>query len=140
MKPFFKNTFPLFLTSLMSVVCLAATKLDVSRLTAVPDGNYLVTLESNGKPERLNVKVDGNKAKCVNCSDETLKNAEGEFRAHPQQRGVFAITFRSPKGNMTQVWIFRSDGAAAIRENPDRGEQQSAVPVTGSSIEPPKAK
>jgi hypothetical protein len=29
----------------------------------------------------------------------------------------------------SQLWIFRKDGAAAIREVPDRGEQQSAVPV-----------
>src|SRR5688500_11693938 len=106
MKPFFKITFPLFLASLASVVCLAATKLDVSRLTAVPDGNYLVTLELDGKQERLNVKVDGNKAKCVNSSDATLKDMEGEFRANLQQRGVFAISFRSPRSTMTQIWIF----------------------------------
>lgn len=116
----------------------AATKLDVSELTAVPDGNYLVTLESNGKQERLNVKVQGNKARCVNASDASLKNMTGEFRLHPQQNGIFVISFRSPRGTMTQIWIFRPDGAAAIRENPDRGEQQSAVPVKGDSLEQPK--
>jgi hypothetical protein len=99
-----------------------------------------VTLELNGKQERLNVKIQGNRAKCVNSSDATLKGIAGEFTPHPQQNGIFAITFRAPTGNMTQIWIFRSDGAAAIRENPDRGEPQSAVPVSGTSIDPPKAK
>mgnify|MGYP003575045965 FL=1 len=123
---------------LSGVVCFAAAKLDVSQLRDVPEGNYLVTLELNGKRERLNVKVEGNKAKCVNSSDPALKNMEGEFRPHPQQAGIFAITFRAPRGAMTQIWIFRPDGAAAIRENPDRGEQQSAVPVSGNSIEAAK--
>ncbi len=123
-----------------SVASFAAAKLDVSQLRAVPDGNYLVTLEQNGKEERLNVKVEGNRAKCVNASNAALKDAAGDFRPHPQQNGVFIISFRTTQGSMTQIWIFRSDGAAAVRENPDRGEHQIAVPVTGSSIEPPKGK
>lgn len=140
MKPLVRNILTFVLLVLASSTCLAAAKLDVSQLRAVPDGNYLVTLELNGKQERLNVKVQGNKAKCVNSSDTSLKNMEGEFRPHPQQNGIFVISFRAPTGSMTQIWIFRSDGAAAIRENPDRGEQQSAVPVTGNSIEAPKQK
>ena len=118
----------------------AATALDISQLKSVPEKNYLVTLELNGKQERLNVKVRGNKAKVVNTSDQALKAAEGLFRNHPSQPGVFAVTFHTPHGAMTQIWIFRPDGSAAIRENPDRGEQQSAVPVTGDSIEVPKSK
>src|SRR5439155_5829560 len=39
-------------------------KLDVSELRTVPDGNYLVTLESTGRQQWLNLKVQGNKAKC----------------------------------------------------------------------------
>ena len=137
MNPMFKKA-GLLVGFLSGVVCFAAAKLDVSQLRDVPEGNYLVTLELNGKQERLNVKVDGNKAKCVNSSDPALKNIEGEFRPHPQQGGIFVVTFRTPRGAMTQIWIFRPDGAAAIRENPDRGEQQSAVPVSGNSIEAPK--
>lgn len=137
MKTLFKKVVFLFaLTSSLG----AASKLDVSQMRSVPDGNYLVTLELNGKQERLNVEVDGNRARCVNSSNGSLKNMEGEFRPHPQQKGVFAITFRAQRGAMTQIWIFRPDGAAAIRENPDRGEQQSAVPVEGSSLESPKQK
>ena len=113
----------------------AATALDISQLKSVPEKNYLVTLELNGKQERLNVKVQGNKAKVINSSDQALKDAEGQFRSHPRQPGVFAVTFQTPRGAMTQIWIFRPDGSAAIRENPDRGEQQSAVPVKGDSIE-----
>ena len=90
--------------------------------------------------ERLDVKVQGNKAKVINSSDQALKAAEGQFQPHPRQPGVFAVTFQTPRGAMTQIWIFRPDGSAAIRENPDRGEQQSAVPVTGDSIEVPAAK
>jgi hypothetical protein len=140
MNPLLKTIFLLGFASMVSAASFAATKLDVSQLTAVPDGNYLVTLELSGNQERLNVKVQGNRAKCVNSSGATLKGMTGEFTPHPQQNGIFAVTFRVPTGNMTQIWIFRSDGAAAIRENPDRGEQQSAVPVSGTSIDPPKAK
>ena len=99
-----------------------------------------MTLELNGKQERANVKVEGNKAKCVNSTDTNMKNMEGKFEAHPQQPGVFRVSFLTPKGYMSQIWIVRSDGAVAIREIPDRGEQQGAVPVTGTSIEPPKAR
>jgi hypothetical protein len=137
MKTFIKST--VFLFGLINC-CFAASKLDVSQLRSVPDGNYLVTLELNGKPERMNVQIQGDKAKCVNSSDADLKNAEGNFQALQQQRGVFAITFRTPKGNMTQIWIFRPDGAAAIRENPDRGEHQIAIPVSGTSLESPQKK
>ena len=38
----------------------AGAKLDVAELKAVPDGNYLVTLELEGKQQRLNLKVQGN--------------------------------------------------------------------------------
>jgi hypothetical protein len=118
----------------------AATALDISQLKSVPEKNYLVTLELNGKQERLNVKVEGNKAKVINSSDQALKAAEGQFQPHPRQPGVFAVTFQTKQGAMTQIWIFRPDGSAAVRENPDRGEQQSAVPVTGDSIDLPAAK
>ena len=138
MKAFILKAGVLFALS-SGALCFGATKLDVSQLREVPEGNYLVTLELNGKQERLNVKVEGNKAKCVNSSDASLKNIEGQFQ-QLQQPGVFGARFRTRNGVMSQIWIFRSDGAAAIRESPDRGEQQSAVPITGNSVEPPKEK
>ena len=113
-------------------------KLDVSELKTVPDGNYLVTLEMSGQPQRLNIKVQGNNAKCVRSSDPGLKDIEGSFQARGS--GTFLIVVHGGSFRGTQVWIFRSDGAAAIREVPDRGEQQSAVSVTGDSIELPKEK
>jgi len=120
-------------------LCFGATRLDVSQLRAVPEGNYLVTLELNGKQERLNVKVEGNRAKCVNSTDASFQGIEGQIQSL-QKPGVFGVRFRAPTGMMSQIWIFRPDGAAAIRESPDRGEQQSAVPVSGNSIELRKAK
>jgi hypothetical protein len=148
MKAFILQAGVLFALS-SGMLCFGATKLDVSRLRAVPDGNYLMTLELNGKQERANVKVEGNNAKCVNSTDANMKNMEGEFQPVQQKRpdgkivsmpGYFTISFQTPRGYMTQLWILRPDGAAAIRESPDRGEQQSAVPVSGSSLELPKAK
>jgi hypothetical protein len=111
--------------------------LDVTELKAVPDGNYLVTLEYQDKPVRLNLRIQGNKAKCVNSSNPMFKDVEGGFQLH--QNGSFVGRFQGRTFRGSQLWIFRADGAAAVREIPDRGEQQSAVPVTGSSIEVPKS-
>jgi hypothetical protein len=133
------------LLSVVAIICLAVgissfaqtgTKLNVEQLKAVPDGNYLVTLELNGKQERLNFKVQANRAKCVNATDPSLKQIEGQFQA--QGSGSFVGRFQGGSFRGSQLWIFRPDGAAAVREIPDRGEQQSAVPVKGDSIEIPK--
>ena len=52
--------------------------------------------------------------------------------------GVFLIRFQNNQGAMSQVWIFRKDGTAGVRELPDSGELQSAVPVKDDSLTPPK--
>ena len=113
-------------------------KLDVSELRTVPDGNYLVTLETSGQPQRLNIKVQANHAMCVKSSDPGLKGIQGTFQARGS--GNFLVLFQGGNFRGTQLWIFRSDRTAAIREVPDRGEQQTAVPVTGDSIDLPKEK
>src|SRR5262245_956624 len=115
-------------------------KLDLAQLRSVPDGNYLVTLELNGKSERLNLKIQGNRGKCVNSSDPELKGLAAEFQPYPRQDGAFVARLRGGKFVATQLWIFRTDAIAAIRETPDRGEIQSAVPVSGDSIDLPKGK
>jgi hypothetical protein len=149
MNPFLKKIFPLFcFVSVASALCFGQAaeqrgqsrraKLDVSELKSVPDGNYLVTLELGGQQRRLNIKVQGNKAKCVNSSDPALKDIEGQFEV--KGNGAFVGFFHGGTFRATQVWIFRNDGAAAIREVPDRGEQQSALPVDSDSVEPPKQK
>lgn len=119
---------------------LRAEGLDIANLEAVPEGNYLVTLEMNGKQQRLNLKVQGNRARCVNASTPALKGAQATFEPHPSGNGMFVARFRGAQLTSTQLWIFRPDGIAAIREAPDRGEIQSAVPVKSDSLEAPKAK
>jgi hypothetical protein len=133
MKPFFK-TF-----AFLVAVILVPFSSDALALESVPDGNYLVTVEVNGVPQRLNLKVLGNRAKCVKSADPSLARVEGQFQPYrgPQYGDrTFVARFRNGLGS--QVWIFRSDGSVAIREVPDRGEQQSAIPVKNDSIEPPK--
>lgn len=126
----------LFLSS--TPLGFSQTKLDVSTLRSVPEGNYLVTLELNGKQERLNFVVQGEQARCVNSTRADLKDVRGVFKRH--ESGIFLGRFQGGSFRGSQLWIFRRDGAAAIREIPDRGEQQSAVPVKGDSIEAPKEK
>ena len=116
---------------------VTAKKLDVAALEGVPDGNYLVTLELKGKPERLNFAIKDGRATCVNASDPALKGVRGVFQKFDQVEGGFLIRYQTPVVG-SQLWIFRPDGAAAVREAPDRGEQQSAVPVKGDSITVPK--
>jgi hypothetical protein len=112
--------------------------MSVAELKSVPDGNYLVTLEQEGQIQRLNLLVQGNQAKCVTSSDPKLKSIQGQFQL--KGNGAFIALLKGGEFRASQIWIFRADGAAAIREVPDRGEQQSAVPVKGSSIELPKKK
>lgn len=112
--------------------------ISLADLKSVPNGNYLVTLEVEGKVRRLNLQIQGNRAKCVDSSDPKLKSIQGEFQF--QENGVFVARLRGGDFGSSQIWIFRGDGAAAIREVPDRGEQQSAVAVNGTSIDSPKKK
>lgn len=114
-----------------------AKKLNVATLEGVPDGNYLVTLELKGKEERLNFAIKDDRATCVNASDPSLKGVRGVFQKFDKVEGAFLIRYQTPVVG-SQLWIFRPDGAAAIREAPDRGEQQSAVPVKGDTITAPK--
>jgi len=107
----------------------------------IPDGNYLLTVEVAGKEQRLNLKVQDGKAKCVKASDPSLANVEGYFQKGQLQGAppnAFLARFRN--GIDSQLWILRADGAFAVRETPDRGEQQSAVPVKGDTLEAPKKK
>jgi hypothetical protein len=131
------------LTSVLVVSCFvvaafaqSAGKLNPAELATIPDGNYLLTLETNGKQQRLNMKVQANRAKCVKSTDPSFANVEGMFQLH--QPGAFLARFRGGLG--AQLWIVRPDGVIAVREVPDRGEHQTAVPVKGDSVEPLKTK
>ena len=50
--------------------------------------------------------------------------------------GVFMISLQNENHRASQFWLFRKAGGATVKEMPDRGEQQSAVPVDNDSIEP----
>lgn len=117
---------------------VANQMLSVSSLKTVPDGNYLVTLELEGKTQLLNLSIQGNKAKCVNSSEVKLKTIQGQL--HYQADGIFLARLQGGAFRASQIWIFRADGSASIREVPDRGEQQSAVPVIGTTLERPTKK
>lgn len=102
-------------------------------MKAIADGNYLVTLDGN---KVMNVEVKDGKATCVNANDAGLREMQGSVRA--LDSGVFLIRFQNNRGAMSQVWIFRKDGTAGVRELPDSGELQSAVPVKGDTLDAPK--
>jgi hypothetical protein len=105
----------------------------VPDMKAMANGNYLVTLERN---RLMNVAVKDGKATCVKASDPGLKGMQGVIQT--MKSGVFLIRFQNDRGAMSQVWIFREDGTAGVRELPDSGELQSAVPVKDDSLTPPK--
>jgi hypothetical protein len=105
-------------------------------LKAVPDGNFLVSLEFEGKERLLNLEVKNGAARCVKSNEPRLQGATGQFRM--LDTGVFLVSLRKQNVTVSQFWIFRTDGSAAIREAPDRGEIQKATPVKGDSLELPK--
>lgn len=115
----------------------AASRLDVLEMRSVPAGNYLVTLQLDDQEQRVNIQVKEDLAKCVNSSAPRLNGMQGKFELIGN--GVFAIFFQSEGGHRaSQWWLFRPDGTALIKEVPDRGEKQTAILVSDSSIEPPK--
>ena len=127
-----------FFTMVCQAQPVANQMLSVSTIKTVADGNYLVTLEIEGKPQLMNLSIQGGKAKCVNSSDPKLKTVQGQLQYNAD--GVFLARLQGGGFGASQVWIFRADGSASIREIPDRGEQQSAVPVSGTTLEKPTKK
>ena len=115
----------------------AGPPLNVLEMEAVPAGNYLLNLRAIGAEERwVNIEVKNGRGRCVNSSDSKLKGFEGQFEVIGN--GVFLVVFRNKEYTATQWWLFRPDGTARVKESPDRGEQQRAIPVADQSIAPPK--
>ena len=112
--------------------------LDVFELKAVPPGHYLVNLQAEGTNCQVNVEVKGSTGKCVNASDPRLKGFEGQFELIGN--GVFHVMFRNKDYTASQWWLFRKDGSAVVKEVPDRGEKQTAVPVADDSLQPPPSR
>jgi flagellar basal body-associated protein FliL len=110
-----------------------AAELKVLEMKSVPDGHFLVNLQGDGRDRLVNVEVKDNVAKCVNSNDAQLQGLQGKFQLIGN--GVFLIFFQNENHRASQYWLFRQDGTAAVKEVPDRGERQTAVPVKDDSLE-----
>ena len=115
---------------------LRASEAKVLEMKSVPDGHFLVNLQTDGKDRLVNIEVKDNAAKCVNSNDTRLKELQGRFQLIGN--GVFVIFFQNENHRASQHWLFRQDGTAAVKEVPDRGERQTAMPVKDESLETPK--
>src|SRR4029450_11066283 len=124
-----------FASGMGSLRCAAQIQVEsrVPEMKSMASGNYLVTLDAG---RLMNVSVKDGKAMCVRASDPKLKGMQGGIKT--MKNGVFLIRFQNTQGAMSQVWIFREDGSAGVRELPDSGELQSAVPVKDDSLTLPK--
>jgi hypothetical protein len=129
----------------LSDVCLGQTRsasdvrapeVKVLEMKSVPDGHFLVNLQGDGRDRLVNVEVKDNAARCVNSNDAQLKGMQGKFQLIGN--GVFQIFFQNENHRASQYWLFRNDGSAVVKEVPDRGEKQTAVPVKDESLEAPK--
>ena len=113
-----------------------ATEVKVLEMKSVPDGHFLVNLQREGQDRLLNFEVKGNVAKCVNSNDPQLKGLQGQFQLIGN--GVFLVFFQNGNHRASQYWLFRNDGGAQVKEVPDRGENQTAIPVATDSLDLPK--
>lgn len=108
--------------------------LNVIKMKAVPDGHFLVQLETAGHGSRLNLEVKSGQATAVAASEPRLEGLRGQFQLIGN--GVFLISLANDQHRATQFWVFHPDGSATVKEVPDRGERQTAVPVKDGSLEP----
>lgn len=113
-----------------------AAVLDVLGLTAVPDGHYLLNLQQGGRERLVNLTVESGRARAEAASDPRLRELAGEFQRIGN--GVFLISLANEHHRTTQFWVFRPDGTAAVKEIPDRGECQEAVPVEAGVLVRPR--
>ncbi len=120
----------LMLAACLAPVCAqkaATTKqLDVLTLEAIPEGRYAVTLELkqlDGKP--VNITLDSKDSQ-LSGKDPRLGEIKGRIQSIGN--GVFMVQLRGTGYVATQFWVFQPSGLAMIKEIPDRGEKQTAVP------------
>lgn len=106
--------------------------LDLFTLRAVPDHHYRLTLQLAGQEQRLNVHVHDGTARALRSTDPRLVGLEGRFELIGN--GVFFIFLQNDAYRGSQFWLFRPDGSAVIKEVPDRGETQLALPVDDDSL------
>ena len=87
--------------------------IDVRKLDAVPDGNYLTILSLQGSDRRLNLEVDQGSARCVTTDYQPFAGVSVGFQ--PLGNGVFLASMRGDGIVATQFWVFRADGKAEIK-------------------------
>ncbi|SRR6266496_2297534 len=110
-----------------------ASEAKVLEMKSVPEGHFLVNLQGGGRERLVNFEVKDNGARCVNSNDGQLKGLQGKFQLIGN--GVFLISLQNEHHRASQFWVFRKDGSAIVKEVPDRGERQVAVPVKDDSLE-----
>lgn len=119
--------FVLFVTlcaSLLSQSSRAAESLDVLKMREIPSGSYDVHLQYEGKDATVKLNINENRAEFVKSSLSKLEGLSGNFEL--LGNGVFLARLSCKAGGATQVWVFKPDGTAAVKEIPDRGEKQFA--------------
>src|SRR6266568_677848 len=118
-----------------SAAKVRATEIKVLEMKSVPDGHFLVNLQTEGRDSLVNIEVKDNAAKCVNSNDARLKELQGKFQLIGN--GGYVIFFQNENHRASQYWLFQKDGTALVKEVPDRGEKQTATPVATDSLDLP---
>ena len=103
--------------------------LEVLEMREIPAGHYDVQIWHGGKNETVRVSIHNHRATFVKSSSDDLDGLSGGFEHIGN--GVFLARLACKAGGKSQWWIFQPDGSAAVKEIPDRGEQQRAKPVSG---------
>lgn len=101
-----------------------AESLDVLKMSEIPPGSYEVQLQYEGTPATVKLNIEGNRAEFVKSSLSELEGLSGNFEL--LGNGVFVARLSCKAGGASQFWVFKSDGTAAVKEIPDRGEKQFA--------------
>ena len=132
-----KKSFVIFVMVLAAILCsavqtsAAATpgkdSLDVLKMKDVPDGEYDLQLQISGRNHTVTLAITNNQAVFVRTTVGKFDGLRGEFELIGN--GVFMVRLAGDNHRATQFWVFQSDGTAAVKEIPDRGEKQTAKPT-----------
>lgn len=99
----------------------------VITMQTVPDGRYKANIKNGEEYHAVVIHIEADSAQYAETKSPVLKGMKGQFQHIGN--GVFLISMANDRTRATQFWVFRPDGSAAIKEIPDRGENQIAVPI-----------
>jgi hypothetical protein len=102
--------------------------LDVLKMEQIPPGTYEVQLKLGDSDETVSLSIKGTRAAFVRSSTPKLEGLSGQYEFIGN--GVFMARLAGPNHRATQWWIFHPDGTASVKEIPDRGEKQTAKPIS----------